>query len=54
MEDSHPAETMEQQDSPKERSPQGQEVTPFREHHMKQERPADFQAQKLRGALFIC
>ncbi|KAM4800365.1 zinc finger protein 576 isoform X3 [Urocitellus parryii] len=73
MEDSHPEDTMEQQDSPKERRPSspGGNIchlgapqctrclitfadSKFQERHMKREHPADFVAQKLQGALFIC
>ncbi|XP_053463123.1 zinc finger protein 576 [Nycticebus coucang] len=73
LEDPHPEEPMEQQDSPNERSPQspgGSICHPgalqctrclitfadskFQERHMKREHPADFVAQKLQGALFIC
>ncbi|XP_044933147.1 zinc finger protein 576 isoform X3 [Mustela lutreola] len=34
--------------------PAVQEATSFQERHMKREHPADFVAQKLQGALFIC
>ncbi|XP_066229817.1 zinc finger protein 576 isoform X2 [Saccopteryx leptura] len=73
MEDRLPKETMEQQDSSKERSPRSKGVdichlgppqctrclitfanSKFQERHMKREHPADFVAQKLQGALFIC
>ncbi|XP_036087591.1 zinc finger protein 576 [Rousettus aegyptiacus] len=66
-------ETMEQQDSSKERSPCSNRGdichlgalqctrclitfanSKFQERHMKREHPADFVAQKLQGALFIC
>ncbi|XP_004388830.2 zinc finger protein 576 isoform X1 [Trichechus manatus latirostris] len=73
MEDLHPKQTMEEQNSPKERSPRsaGGDIchlgapqctrclitfanSKFQERHMKREHPADFVAQKLQGALFIC
>ncbi|XP_016074990.1 PREDICTED: zinc finger protein 576 isoform X2 [Miniopterus natalensis] len=73
MEDPLPKETLEQQDSSKERSPRnaGGDIchlgalqctrclitfanSKFQERHMKREHPADFVAQKLQGALFIC
>ncbi|XP_069313667.1 zinc finger protein 576 isoform X2 [Eulemur rufifrons] len=57
MEDPHPEEPMEQQDSPNDRSPRspGDSIySKFQERHMKREHPADFVAQKLQGALFIC
>ncbi|KAI5932617.1 zinc finger protein 576 isoform X1 [Manis javanica] len=73
MDDLQPEETIEQQDSSKERSLQspGGDIchlgspqctrclitfadSKFQERHMKREHPADFVAQKLQGALFIC
>ncbi|XP_036774181.1 zinc finger protein 576 isoform X3 [Manis pentadactyla] len=61
MDDLQPEETIEQQDSSKERSVQspGGDICEycwpeFQERHMKREHPADFVAQKLQGALFIC
>lgn len=73
MEDPHPEETLEPQESPSERRPgrPGGRICPleapqcsrclitfadskFQERHLKREHPADFVAQKLQGALFVC